>query len=399
MANNSYPGITTREVQDTGPYPGIKTRSIPTLGEKAAAYGLGVLQSGVKAGHAINQLGTYALNKILGTHLQSPQESMFAMTPKLQELPEAKYGEMTGDVLTTTLPGAGVGRFAEEASLIPRMLAYGGAGAVTAEGGVIPRTEAALMGAAGGAGDYLLGILRHAPAYLSDAALGRLIKSAATKQKGLARKLYGNVFKGTEKEAVQMSPESYQNLQSLLDEYKGERPIKRALNTYNEDPSIENLHHLRSDLDKLKIKTKARVDLGSGDRTDAKRIDMLDDTINSLSDDVGSHLGRISEGKYNQYEQAAEHYRQNVVPFREFKALRDLLGEKGSVKGIRRAISGYEIPEATLRPATRIRKITGLYPGPLGGKPALKQFAWKAALPTIAYLLGRDVIPRYEGEL
>lgn len=302
------------------------------IGKGAEEFGLGALQSGAEAGRAIHQLGAGVLNKLFGTNLQTPEGSFFVgPAAGMEKTLPAKAGEMAGTIASAAIPGAAVGRLTEAAPLLTRLLGYGGAAAATQPGGVAPRIEAGLLGAGGGAADYMTGILRKLPAYVSPKSLGKLIEKTAENQKKIGSNLYKEAFSNTKDVVPQISENTQQAFKNLLSVKPGRASLLRSVKRFNADQTPENLHTLKSDLGKVlqKLDEKSAKSGLTGNELDKKSY--LKDSIAGVENDLENTMYRVSPENYDKYQEAQKHWKENVIPFRNYPAIRRLLGPEREI--------------------------------------------------------------------
>jgi len=369
----------------------------PTSMQKILAGGLGAAEGVSEKGQALGQLGDWALNKIFGTHLKAPKGSFFVGgAAPLEKLPQAKYGKMAGGILGDIAIGAPLGRLTEGAPLLNRLLAYGGTAAATQPGGAGERIGAAALGAAGGAADYIGSVLRHAPSYLSDTSLAKNLFKVGKKQKDIAKNLYNIAFKGVGHKDAMISKGTEDAISELKTIKKGKAAYTDALNAFENNKTIKGMHKLRSDLAKEQAYLSNKKALGKLTGTEDDKLAYIKKVNKGLSKDLEDVMNSHGEDAYSKYMEAQTHWKNNVVPFRDSRAVHALL-KNGEIKGTLRShlaakyIPKSYLPASVVQSGKRLRELTGLMREPLADIPKLKKGLGKAGTyGTALYLLGKE---------
>lgn len=367
----------------------------PSTAHKIMAYALGVPQGVAEHVSAIAQLGDEGINHVFGTNLQSPHPSVFmGSARKLEKIPAAHYGKMTGGILTDLALGAPISRIAEGAPLLARMMAYGGASAATQPGGVKDRLVAGSLGAAGGAADYLGSVFKHLPSYLRDSSLAKHILKANQVQKRIANKLYDATFSRIGGRLGFIRKDAQEALIKIRDIKKGTADIEDAVSVYNKDPTISGLHKLRSSIGKKQNYLETKKALGTLSPNQEDVLVHTNKLKSALDKGLEQQLKSIDPFKHEEYLKAQRHWRNNVVPFQSFNSIKNLL-KNGEIKGTLRSnvathyVSSSLFPKGVMQQAKRIRELTGLIRSPLKSVPALKKSLSKGLrYGTLVYLLG-----------
>lgn len=306
------------------------------IGKGVAALGLGAAQAGVE--------GAEGLQQLLASSLAAPT----GLPPTAQALFGQKEKPVTSDIFGATgkklsplmeAIGKGAGRgltaaslvpVGGEAALIPKMLAYFGSAAATQPGSMKDR---AIAGSIAAAFPGMAKVIKSMPAATFKSQLAKLIENTHSGIQDTAESMYKTAFKGTGGTKVQISPETYQKLDSL----KSYSPIKKAIAVFNKDMSPNSLHILKSDLNKEAVKLGAKKTTGGFEQDLITRIlgregHPEEGVTDSIARDLEGHMSKLNPDKYNQYRSAQNYYRENAVPFKEYKSIRDLLGPERKVK-------------------------------------------------------------------
>ena len=318
---------------------GQPQQPVGMMGELAGA-GVGAVQGATTAAYGIADLSDKVLNKILGTHLQAHDPDIYSIlgAEKLKGSLGAKAGEIAGQIAPAVATG---GATAE--TTLGRMLATGAGAFATQPGGMLKRGTV-------GAGAALTGGLLEAAGRPSTFLIGKLakkIESSKATQKTIANNLYDTAFKGTEKVKPLVSEKTMNDIVDLKNRYPGKRSfINKTINAYKENPNPRGLHNLKSDLmdeasDLVKKRDSAggleqyekdtlRIISGESKRVGNKVI-KVPGLVDSLSEDLQKNMDKVSPKKSAQYSAAQLHWKNNVVPFKKYKSLRDLLSSERTV--------------------------------------------------------------------
>jgi hypothetical protein len=374
-------GATPAEAPTQQPPPIIGTpaaapATIPQkIGRTLEAGGLGVLQAGTESGQALGQLLNAAINKALGTHLATPQASFFVgQAQPLEHTLAARIGKGIGTVGSAILPGAAVGRLTEGAPLLMRALGYGTAAAATQPGGLAQRGFAGALGGLGGVSDYLL---TKAPETLFSGKLAQKILKTYNNQKTVANNLYKNVFDGTENITPQLSNETTNSLNNLLANKIGRAKIIKSIDRYNKNPTLEHLHDLKSDFGKESAKLNLAESSGKSEAVDRDTNVFLKDAGSHINDDLITQLDGINPAKREAYQTAQLHWKENVVPFKQYNSLRKLINTKeitpSTGSAMLRDLSTKSIAGEPMSGAEKLRNLMNLSKTALRVKPFLQK--------------------------
>lgn len=345
------------------------------IGRGAAAGGLGFLEGVSESGQGIADLGDRLINMLAGTHLKAPKGNLFALTPKLEQLPEATVGKFVGEAA----PAIATGGLVSE-GLIPQALATGATAFATQPGGIPERTIAGGLGIAGGGLAHLL----TKGSMLFVKPLAKKLEKLYAAQKNIGNDLYKDAFSGTEDVTPVISNATQQSFENLSTAWPGKtNAVTKAVNRYNQDQTIENLHTLKSDLGKLqsKLSDKSIKSGLTGDEIDKQSF--LSDAINNLEKDTHANLTNIDPNKGAQYAVAQSHWRDNVVPFREYTSLKKLFGPDREVDPRLYTDLGRQAESAQ-----KLRKLLKINNGTLATGKFLHQKLWGIPMPVYLGMLG-----------
>jgi hypothetical protein len=307
------------------------------MGKGIAALGLGGAQAGVEGAEGLQQLLASSLappkdlppsaQALFGQKREPVKSDIFGTTgKKLNPLLE-EIGEGAGRGLTAAslVPVGG------EAAFIPKAIGYFASAAATQPGGMRDR---AIAGSIAAAFPGMAKVIKRMPAATFKSQLAKLIENTHSGIKDTAKSMYNAAFEGTGGTKVQISPETYKKLDELG---KLSYPIRKAITTFNNDMSPNALHILKSDLNKEAMRLGGQKVSKGYERNIVTRIlgregHPEEGVTDSISRDLETHMSKLNPEKYNQYRSAQDYYRENVVPFKEYKSLRDLLGPGRKVK-------------------------------------------------------------------
>jgi len=359
------------------------------IGHGAEALGLGTLQGASEAGRGVGDLLDRVLNTLAGTHLDAPEGSFFVgQAAPLEKLPEATVGKFIGQAA----PALATGGLTTEAA-IPGMLTTAGVAAATQPGGALKRTEAGVLGALGGGLGHLGKALKYLPASLSDTALAKTLKASYGQQTNIAKALYKRAFAGTKDIKPVISQDTQSTLDALVSPKSGNLEIKRAISRYQKNPILENLHKLKSDFGTISSKMEPAHLKGSLTSVKDDQYIRLGDAVKSISQDLDDNMSQLNPDKYGEYRNAQDHWRENVVPFKQLASVRKLIGPQSDIApGLRKAILQKSLEDAGH--AAKLRRITGLKESHLEKGPLIKG-AVKRMWP---YLLGGTALGYAGGE-
>jgi hypothetical protein len=212
--------------------------------------------------------------------------------------------------------------------LMSKMLAYGTTGAAVTPGGGMRQLAAGLTGAVGGGVSHFMSTLP----YMFKGKLGVKIEQAAAHNKEIGKELYTQAFKGTEKAIPQISEKTTSSLADLAEAFPAKaNPITKAVRTYNKSKTITALHSLKSDLMK-KQSGYAKLALSKGlTATQEEEGKMINKAIDSLGEDISDSFQKIGPEAHNKYLLAQQHWKDNVVPFKHFSSIRNVLGKEREI--------------------------------------------------------------------
>jgi hypothetical protein len=249
------------------------------------------------------------------------------------------------------------------AGLLPRLGKRGIAG-FPAGAAISPqhRIMGGILGSATAGAPELLGsALRNFP----NLFLGKLAKStaeASEKMKTIGKQLYDKSFEGTENLPPELSAAGKQSIENLKQVFPtpGSK-VRKSIDIYEKNPSIRGIHQLRSDLSK-KFSSNLDVIQKKGLETPVETEQTgLENAIDNLAQDTRTNLAKISPEKVQQYDIAQQHWRENVVPLREFAPIRKLLGKQRLAEpSLFKAFAGKVLRGEKETPTEAIRRIVGV---------------------------------------
>lgn len=356
-----------------------KTPSIepPLFGHirSAAGLGLGALQGVAQLGHGLGQLETGGVNKLMAllghpTHFHAPEPDVFAgPAAQLKGGMPAQIGEAAGQLGGIAALGGGLGGAAKIAGAAPWLaetLGFGTAGAATTPGGVGERAIASGLGAAFPvAGKAVTKVGRaFLPKHLSSDVLGKLIGNTLAEQKTTAKGLYKDAFQGTENIKPVISGGTTNAFNEMMEMPAGKLDVKRSLQRFFKNPTLEGLHGLKSNFGKIEAKLvkKAGTPTGLMGEESDKRI-LLNEGIENIENDLSRNMSNVSPDSHLKYLKAQNHWKENVVPFQQLSSVRKLIGPEKEVS--RKLFT--EISKKAKSPE-RLRELMDLDRGALGAR-------------------------------
>lgn len=212
--------------------------------------------------------------------------------------------------------GAGaIGGAAAGGQTVPQRI---GAGAAM---GAFPMLPSAGKVAAKGLGKVGKALL---PKHYSMKKLADLITKTHGEQKTIARGLYKDAFEGTENMKPVIGSGTQNEISNLLKMPAGKAEIERSLKRFGENSNVEGYHRLRSDFGKYydRLRSQKSLDAVQGDKKD-----YLEKARENIDSDLERTMNNASSDNYNKFQSAQAHWHKNVVPFKEYRSLRKLLGK------------------------------------------------------------------------
>lgn len=292
--------------------------------KEAGQFGLGGLQGIAKAGQGLGQLETGLINKLLGTQLKAPAPDVYGAVG-VQPDTAARLGEMVGGTAPTVVAGE------LPASLGGKALAYGLSGAATEPGSAFDRAFSGATSAAIPAITTLFSKLPGAYTAAFPQKLAKHLEKVHGQQQDISRALYDKAFENTENIAPTISENSRNILQELGKEGEGNKAFRDAIKSYNKKNDIESYHRLRSDLRKIESKLASKSEKSGLTGAESDKMSLIREALPSIDEDLSKSLAQISPQKYADYKAAQSHYRNNIVPFKTLKAVRDILSPERKI--------------------------------------------------------------------
>lgn len=311
--------------------------------------GTGVLQGASEVGQGIGDLETRLINAMLGTKLQSPKSDIFGaigVEPGIA----GKIGELGGELLGTGALGGAASALAKGVEAPALLSKLGGKPAeaiysqLTSAPGIFGATVAATTPGealerikAGGA-TYVGGkalekggqLLNYINKNVSTKKMGKLLDKYNATSKAESKELYNKAFQGTGGIKPTISGSTANQLGSVFSE-SGTAKIKNMITKFNENPTLENLHNIRKDV-QGKIRSleslKEKSGLGGADSDLLFNLNKLRD---SITGDLQKSFKKIGGDKFDQWSEAQKHFREKIVPLRKYKSVRDYLGEEKTI--------------------------------------------------------------------
>lgn len=339
---------------------GLDVLKTPFKAAKTAA------QLGIGGGQELQRLGLEVPGVRTGlasllSHITGRQIPRGAIQPTpviSTETGVGKAGKLLGDIVGAEL-GGGLGGAIAKTATVPEMI-----GGVLGSGGVGSLTlpQHPLLGALTFGGGKALTegagqLIRKFP-NLFLGPLAKNVTDTAETQENLGTNLYKNTFRGTENVMPTVSQKTSQSIRNLQELFPGKQSsVNKAIDSYMRNPNLEGLHGLRSDFSKIYRKIGDKSIKSGLDSAQIDQQSALHEAIGNLIDDTKSNLAKISPQKVAQYEVAQNHWRNNVIPFRNLNSIRKLLGtEKEISPALFKDISKESVSAARIRDLVGVPK-------------------------------------------
>lgn len=241
----------------------------------------------------------------------------------------ARIGRFAGAAIPAAAITAATGGSAEVAGLPAWLgrIAMGEPAAGSLYAGKGKRKTGAELGLAlGGLGETAMGAGKYLAPSVLRRQLAKLVEHARSREGNISKDLYRTAFKNTDNVRPIVNKnvfESLNKLNILKDKSSsGLYDYGRALNTYQDNPTLEGLHFLKSDLNKLKNRLSARplqyTDTGN-------KIDALDRATKNIGESLNKNFDRIGGTNKEDYQIAQNHYKDKIVPFNKYSSVKKLL--------------------------------------------------------------------------
>lgn len=342
----------------------------------------GTLQGITTAGSGVSELlskiipGVKSMKQIYG---KDPELSWTAGAKK-----EHPLAEGLGDIAGRAAAAIGPGGALKGASMLSKVLGYGLPAFAEEPGGIPGRAAAGIAGGLGGVLEGLGPIAKKLPAYMSLPKLAKLIEKTHSHMEDVGEQLYAKAFKGTGDVKPKLSNETITSFYKLLKIKPGGLKIQRAIARFTEDQNPNSLHRLKSDLGKM----HRELETTSGKRglfgEEGDQMELLEDAKNGINKDLKSTMQKLAPNKYNQYLHAQIHHRENIIPFRKYPAIRNLLGPEREIgSGLKTSLMKKSREDAGS--AAKLRAMMGLKTSGFETAKQLKKLSGYAGPAALAY--------------
>lgn len=323
------------------------TRILHALHDTVMGAGVGTVQGLANMGYGLLDLGQKAIDpvieKITGKAVPQipapnvylgPYEHYKGTIPA--ELGEHVLGPVLGTVAAPESI-AGLSGIKGIAALpkLQRMLAYGGIQAATQPGGLTERGIAGLLGAGMPlAGHVASRLISTTPKFISSAPyflirkLASAIEKSHSANKEISKGLYDEAFKGVENTVPKIGAATQEAFDEIKNLWTTKTSVVRKLLARYENnprPTVEVLHKLKSDLNKERFKLKGAKNFNS---IVSDRVDALESAVEGISDDLANS---VSPENHSKYLLAQKYWKDNIVPFDEYRSIQDLLSRKRKI--------------------------------------------------------------------
>ena len=289
--------------------------------------------------NVVNRLTSNPITQgILGAGDEMAKMLSFGMLqPKFGEGLSYNLGRVGGGILGYALPGGALKAAAPAGSLLSTLMEAKGA-----LGGMRSALGGGLAGAAITPENRILGAGTGAALGLGGHVVGGLLKAGSNTAKNVVRSVKDNLRK--EKEVANTLYRPIKEKFGDISIYDGSDPrqyesvskdvIKRHFSpkteelhkVFEKNQSFNNAHTLQSEIGNQigSFKVKA-IKEGSLSSSDNEALKSLMEARNLLKADIKNSIGKMDPDSVIQYEKAAEHYLNKVVPNKElFKSLNKL---------------------------------------------------------------------------
>lgn len=298
----------------------------------------------------------------LATVLQQKQDILPQATPVART-----GGKLLGDVTALELTGGAIAP-ALGVAKIPELL---GRPAAQALGGVLTSPTHPLFGAiTAGVGGTALEALKGLK-FLPKMTLGGLGKATSRSfenMKSIGKRLYDQTFEGVGHIKVQLADEAQSAIDDLKDVLSKTSPTRKAIDNFEKNPTLRGMHDLKSSIGEKESSNVATIRKSGMNPVIEDEQPALTSARKTMAKNTRDYLGIISPEKQSLYDQAQAHWRQNVVPFREFPIIRTLTGPRRIAKpGLFKEFAEKIIPEEAKLgkiprepPTEALRRIVGV---------------------------------------